>query len=346
MDIRHAIKALAPFVDSKKADFGYHAVRLDEAAMVATNGVDGAVVPATINGIVSCVPFASLKRVASSSPAGAVKLKKLKGKLGVVVGSTRYTFKELTPTFDVPDYPIEWSPVTAEETTMLRAMATIAKGSTNPEGIRLAPTWFGAARQALALVAQRPTFGGLSEAVTISHTIAATLSGPQEVAYDGRRVWFRSPETAEVRWTTPLATAYPDSLGEALVPGAVNEAGRERFPVRLHDLAGVIDDAKRMDGHETATAAVQAALGALTVQFTTDRGSFHSKLDIKAPDTTKAGASIPNADLILSALCSIVAPDASVKLAMCPANEGQQRRPFVMEAPNDVVALLMPMLLP
>lgn len=345
MDIRHAIKALAPFVDSKKTDLGFHAVRLDATALTATNGIDGAMVPASINDIVSCVPFDALKRVTASAPVGTVKLKKLRSKLAVTVGASRYEFKTLEPRFDVPDLPTEWFPVSEYETSLLRAMATIAKGSTNPEGIRLASGWFGAARQTMGIVATLPTFGGLSEPVTISPNIAKTLKGEQEVAYDGRRVWFRDPTTGEHRWTVPLAHAYPDALGDSMIPAAVKEPGRERFRVKLHDLAAVIDDAKLMTGSEEYPACVQGVHGALTVHIDTDRGNFHSKLDIGAPDTTRAGVTIPNADTLLSAFGSIVAVSEEVELVMCPPTEEQQRRPFVFVAEGDVVALLMPMLL-
>ena len=347
LTLRTALSALAPFTALKAIEPGYHAVRLDGDRLTATNGVDGISVPADLDGVEACVPFVDLKGVVASVPAGTAKLKIKRKRLEVsVAGGSTYTFKLLSPQFAAPAAPDAWQLVNADDVEALRGMATIAKGCDNPAGVRLAATWFGAARQELALVALRATFAPLSEPVTISATIAKTLSGAQEIAYDGARVWFRDVETGVLRWTLPLAATYPDSLGEALIPGALDAIPkRVRCPVQFGSLSSVVTDAKLMSGSEKATAQVQVSDGAIGVRFSTARGSFHGTVTTAGSDTRRAGATIPLAALLFSGLRSIVAPEDAVDFVMCPPAKDQQRQPFLVVTSTGEVGLLAPCLL-
>ena len=346
MSIRSALNTLVPFVNVKNTLHGHHVVRLDGDSMTATNGVDGCTVPVEMGGLKACVPFAPLKRVAASVADGAVKLSIRRNKL-VAVGTSRFTFSQVKPTFDVPAPPADWHPVSALDVAALKAMATIK--SESPRGIRLAPTWFGSARQSMAIVARRPTFAPLAAPVTISATIANTLTGSQDVHSDGRRVWFREQATGILRWTTPFAYPYPDALGEEIVPSALDDKSRLSFPVELPQVLDMFKDATLMPGHREVTGTLRVSGESLMFKFGGALGDFAGEVEAAhAPDTAPIGLAVPNALLLLSALRAATPDSVAVTLKLCPVNGAgaQSNKPAVFCAPGPIVAVLMPILIP
>ena len=359
MDLKSALSVVAGFVDNKATTQGFHTVRLQHGALCAMNGHSGCRVPVEGLAVEAAVPLRDLRRV-----VGAVENPKLSVKRTslFVQGENQTSFKlKCFPIKSLLPYPDQcpedqWAHLTGGEMSSLAAVSDVVDSSSSVStaglgAVRITPKWAAAATQSM-LVALHQNHA-IEKSVSVTPEALAGLAGTEaggSICVSDNKLWVRDEATKQVRWSQALATPWPDSIVDSMLPTTANAEGRIEGTVSLTALLGLAANAKLLtSGEEYGRISVLMKSylpSRLCMAGDFSRGSFSGEVDVVASgDVPDVGISPLRLDTILSVLSRIVTSTVAGDTVKISFGGGDSPQPIVVEGGN-AQTLLMPVILP
>ena len=356
MHLKNALAAISRFTDPKPSPNGSHTVRLSRGQVVATNTHSGCRIPveASTLDVEGVVCFRDLRKIVSALDSVTLAVKRKT--LHIEGGGSKFKLK-CFPTANLLTYPEEptadqWKPVSGRVLAALASLTEVieaAADSTNGlASLRITPTWAATATQAMIVALHAEL--GVDEPVSVSPAAVAGLGTSEggAVCVTRDKLWVRDDATGQVRWAQALATPWPDSIVESMLPTTIAAPGRVSASTDLAEFKALSDRARLlMTGDEYGRLTTDSGAGVLTIDGTFARGSFVGTVATEIDDSTEpVGVSPMRLSTILDVVGSpaiMAAFGSSVDLSFGGDNAPPQ--PLVLKL-GPMEALLMPVVLP
>lgn len=291
MDLKSALAIVSPFSSSKAGTAGEHTVRLSPGFVSAMNRVSGCRVAVEDVAVDAAVPLRDLRKILSvvSNP----KLELKRSTLHVTGGGSTFKLK-CFPQKSLLPYPAEpkeadWKKVDAGVLNSLSAISRVIDMSSvgNPmQSVRITPDWAAAATQSL-LVTIGADFGTCT--VTAHPEAVRGLGGSTAggaICVDANRLWVSDTATSQIRWSQALATPWPDSVVNSMLPQTKAKADRVNFDCSIANLKGLSDRATLLMGGDeygkiyTKKSPTKSNSGTIHIEGLFSRGSFSGEVSV------------------------------------------------------------------
>ena len=173
------------------------------------------------------------------------------------------------------------------------------------------------------------------------------------ICVDKNRLWVSDKATKQVRWSQSLATPWPDSVVNSMLPQVKAKKDRVKFTCSISKLKGLSERAKLlMSGDEygkiyVERSSAKAGEGDLFIEGLFSRGSFTGKVTVSGTSKSDpVGISPQRLGSVLEAVgASSDAFDAGDNVEISFGASGGGSDPIVLTS-NGIDALLMPVILP
>tara|TARA_R110002020_G_scaffold194133_7_gene394744 strand:+ start:163 stop:1227 length:1065 start_codon:yes stop_codon:yes gene_type:complete len=354
MDLKSALSTLARFTAAKATATGQHTVRLSPGQVAASNLHSGCRIPVESVDVEASVSFRDFRKIVAAVDDVTMVVKR--NTLYIEGGGSTFKLK-CFPAANLAVYPEEpeekaWSPASgsalvslAALTSVIDANGDVANGLTS---LRITPGWAATATQATLVVLHEGL--GVDESVSVAPEAVAGLSTSEggSVCVLDNKLWVRDEATKQVRWAQALATPWPDSIVDSMLPTTVGTAGRVEAQADLAALKGLADRAKLlMSGDEYGCLNAHEQGGCLTISGNFARGDFNGTVALEIDESSSPVGISPTR---LSAILDVVGSAAEAYgsgggIDLSFGGETAAPQPIVMKA-GPIEALLMPVVLP
>jgi len=354
MDLKSALTTIARFTDPKATASGGHTVRLSPGEIAATNIHSGCRIPVEGITVEANVCFRDLRKIVGAVEVASMTVKRKT--LHIEGGGSKFKLR-CFPAANLSAYPSEpsesdWIPVTGSALVSLAALTAVIESNGDAANgltsLRITSGWAATATQAMLVVLREDL--GVDEAVSVSPEAVAGLGTSEggEVCVLDNKLWVRDGKTKQVRWAQALATPWPDSIVDSMLPTTIGTPGRVEAQTDLPTLKGLADRAQLlMSGDEYGKLTTDPTGGCLTIDGNFARGSFAGNVPV---DIDAASEPVGISPTRLSAILDVVgsAADAygsGAKIGLSFGGDNAAPQPIVMKL-GQMEALLMPVVLP
>lgn len=292
MDLLSAIVLAKKFTDAKRAEVGFHTIRLSPGKLVAAtaeHGVEVHVPNFDPEGTVA-IDAARLSAVFRKADLPLLKVSRNTLEIKGTHGDTKIKGIPVGAFITPPEVPTTgWVALTAEQSRAISALAA-AISKTEKEGPSAAacftPHWVGFFQDAAAALVW---VSGTVDRVAVV-PVGATIGwdGPVEVALVDGRFWTRS-ETGVHTWTRTKDAPWPDRSVEEVIVG-LRARAETALELGVSALAELADRAVAAADSPVDPCSIRFDAGVLRLEMKGHVGSFKGAVDAPgAPDGQPVG---------------------------------------------------------